>query len=207
MDGRVFISHSSYDRGIADPLCAALESQGVACWIAPRDIQPGAEWAEQIIDGIDLADVMLLILSSHANASPQVRREVERAVHRQLALLPVRVENVLPSKGLGYFLGTQHWLDAHAGPIDQHWAAIARAVKALRSKPAAPMPWTPSALAKIQALLAEHVGPVAGALVKRAAARAAHPGALVDALAAEIDEASARSAFVAACRGDRWAGG
>ena len=125
MSGRVFISHSSLDRAVADPLCAALEAQGIACWIAPRDIQAGAEWAEQIIDGIDRADVMLLVLSSHANASPQVRREVERAVHHQLTLLPVRVEDVQPSKGLGYFLGTQHWLDAHPDAIDGHVEAIA----------------------------------------------------------------------------------
>lgn len=109
MNSHVFISYASPDRELADRLCGTLESRGIACWIAPRDIQPGAEWAEQIIDGINLADVMLLIFSSHSNASPQVRREIERAVHRQVPLLPVRVENVLPSKGLEYFLGTPHW--------------------------------------------------------------------------------------------------
>lgn len=232
MDGHVFISHASADRKLADRLCGTLESRGIACWIAPRDIQPGAEWAEQIIDGINLADVMLLIFSSHSNASPQVRREIERAVHRQVPLLPVRVENVLPSRGLEYFLGVPHWLDAHDGPIENHEAAILRAVDAMRSKhdraepgranrpaalmsarppvavaPAVPAAWTPATLIRLQTLLAEYVGPVAGALVKRAAAQAADHDSLIDTLAAEVGDLAARNAFVAACRNERWSVG
>jgi hypothetical protein len=233
MHGHVFISYASHDREIADRLCGTLESRGIACWIAPRDIQPGAEWAEQIIDGISSADVMLLIFSSHSNASPQVRREIERAVHRQVPLLPVRVENVLPSKGMEYFLGTSHWLDAHDGSIERHEAAILRAVDAMRSKhdraepgraselaapamstrppvavaPAEPAAWTPAALARLQSLLAEYVGPVAGALVKRAAAQARDHDSMIDTLAAEVDDVTARNAFVTACRNERWSAG
>ncbi|MBV8722991.1 MAG: toll/interleukin-1 receptor domain-containing protein, partial [Candidatus Eremiobacteraeota bacterium] len=35
---KVFISHSSKDREIADAICRHLEAMGVSCWIAPRDI-------------------------------------------------------------------------------------------------------------------------------------------------------------------------
>jgi hypothetical protein len=42
MPSMVFISHSSNDRATADAICAHLESAGIKCWIAPRDIEPGA---------------------------------------------------------------------------------------------------------------------------------------------------------------------
>ena len=38
----VFISHSSHDRAAAEAALAALERAGHSCWIAPRDIVPGA---------------------------------------------------------------------------------------------------------------------------------------------------------------------
>jgi hypothetical protein len=121
----IFISHSSKDKTIADAACACLESRGLRCWIAPRDIVAGADWSESIIDGINGAKVMVLILSSHANVSKQVLREIERAAHRGMAVLPFRVEDIPLSKSLEYFLSSAHWLDAWDGPLKYHLERLA----------------------------------------------------------------------------------
>ena len=34
----VFISHSTSNRPVANAVCASLESAGIRCWIAPRDV-------------------------------------------------------------------------------------------------------------------------------------------------------------------------
>ena len=47
-----FISYSSKDKAIADAAVATLEAKGIRCWVAPRDITPGKEWSESIIEGI-----------------------------------------------------------------------------------------------------------------------------------------------------------
>ena len=112
----VFISYSQPDRDCAHEMVARLEAQGVKCWIAPRDIAPSADWAAEIIDAITAARVMVLIFSASSNQSPQVRREVERAVHKGVSILPFRIENVLPSKSLEFFLSSQHWMDAFPPP-------------------------------------------------------------------------------------------
>ena len=125
----VFISHSARDKPFADAVCAKLESRGMRCWIAPRDIRAGMEWGAAILEAIGCARVMLLLFSSHANASPQIRREVERAVNRELVIVPVRVEDVKPTGNLEYFLGTPHWLDAITQPFEQHLDHIADSVK------------------------------------------------------------------------------
>ena len=116
MGGGVFISYSQADRECAFELVGQLEEQGVQCWIAPRDITPSADWASEIMDAISAAQVMILVFSASSNQSPQVRREVERAVHKQLSILPFRIEDVPPSKSLEYFLSTQHWMDAFPPP-------------------------------------------------------------------------------------------
>ena len=48
----VFISYSSKDKPAADAACAILELKGIRCWIAPRDIVPGTDWGELIIDAL-----------------------------------------------------------------------------------------------------------------------------------------------------------
>jgi len=55
---------------------------------------------------------MVLVLSHHANESQQIKREVERAVHHALPVIPFRIEDVMPTESLEYFISTPHWLDA-----------------------------------------------------------------------------------------------
>lgn len=125
----VFISLSSHDKPISDAVCAGLEAHRIRCWVAPRDIAPGAEWAESIIEAINEARCMVLVFSGHANASPQVRREVERAVSKGIPVIPVRIEDVPPSKTLEYFISTPHWLDAFTPPLEQHLNRLAQAIR------------------------------------------------------------------------------
>jgi len=131
----VFISHSSKDKTIADATCAWLESRGIRCWVAPRDIRPGANWGSSIIQAIRGARVMILVFSSHANTSPQIKREVERAVHFGVSVIPMRIEDVFPEDDLEYFLGMPHWLDAFTPPLEQHLDALVKAVKEILEMP------------------------------------------------------------------------
>jgi TIR domain len=124
----VFISHSSRDRIEAEATCQALESRGISCWMAPRNIRPGADWSESIIDALSQAKVMVVIISHHANDSQQLRREVERGANRGMVIIPMRIENVPPARSLEYFLSTSHWLDAFPAPIDHHLEILVETV-------------------------------------------------------------------------------
>jgi hypothetical protein len=126
-----FISHSSRDKIAADTCCAMLEKAGVRCWIAPRDVKPGTEYGASIIDGIDQSRLMVLIFSSSANDSSQIRREIERAVSKSKPIIPVRIEEVTPTKSMEYFLGAIHWLDALTLPIEKHFQQLSETVKAI----------------------------------------------------------------------------
>jgi hypothetical protein len=132
----VFISYSSRDKTTADGMCALLEANGIRCWVAPRDILPGADWGESIIDAINGAKVFVLVFSANANSSVQIKREVERAVHKGLPIIPFRIEDVVPAKSLEYFLSTPHWLDAFTPPIEQHIGYLADTIKKLIDAPA-----------------------------------------------------------------------
>lgn len=127
----VFISYSTQDKVIADALCARLEQQKLRCWIAPRDVLPGSVWGEAIIDAISNSRAMVVVFSSSSNTSPQVMREVERAVSKGLAIVPFRIEDVAMSKSLEYFLSTPHWLDAMTRPLEAHMDRLASVLQSL----------------------------------------------------------------------------
>jgi TIR domain len=128
---QVFISHSSDDREVANAVCAALEGEGNPCWIAPRDILPGANWGEAICDAIASSRLLLLVYSTRANQSQQVARELEIATAEKVPILPFRIENVPISRSLRFFLAAQQWLDASEGPLEQHLPRLTAAVEAL----------------------------------------------------------------------------
>ncbi|MGI8619788.1 MAG: TIR domain-containing protein [Gemmatimonadaceae bacterium] len=116
----VFITYSAQDKPYADAICNGLESNGIRCWVAPRDIVPGTNWPAAVLTAIRQSRVMLLVFSRHSNASRQVLREIERAVNGGLMVIPVRIEDAQPSESMEFFLGVPHWLDAITPPIEQH---------------------------------------------------------------------------------------
>lgn len=130
----VFISYSSRDKSIADAICASLENAKIRCWIAPRDVIPGKEWGEAIVDAISASKVMVLIFSEASNNSQQVLREVERAVNKNVVIVPFRIEPVVPTKSMEYFLYSTHWLDALTPDVQKHIEVLVETVAKLMDK-------------------------------------------------------------------------
>lgn len=107
----IFISHSSKNAEIAMNICNTLESNGFECFIAPRNIRSGYEYAAELINGIDKSDLLLLLLSKEANSSPHILREIERSVSKSIPIIVYKLEDFTLSKSLEYYLMTHQWLD------------------------------------------------------------------------------------------------
>jgi hypothetical protein len=116
----VFISYSVKDATAAQMICAALESNGIPCWIGPRDVPAGGNYADSITQAIRQSKAMLLVFSEHADASVHVTREVDAAVNLRMPLIPVRIADVAPGDAMKYFLSLTQWLDAFDHPLDHY---------------------------------------------------------------------------------------
>lgn len=122
---QIFISHSSSNGDVANRLCEYLEKKGEKCFLAPRDIRLGKEYAEEIIRGIEQSDAMILLMSKDANQSPHVLREVERAVSKSVPVFVFKLEEVELSKSMEYFLMTHQWLEVqNRNDFSVVWEAI-----------------------------------------------------------------------------------
>jgi len=116
----VFVSYSSKDKVVADSIVASMEKNGIRCWYAPRDINPGQSWAEAISEAIDQSRLFLIIFSENSNQSKQVLGEVNIAINDELIVLPFRIENLEPQGAMRLHLGPQHWLDAYDPSWESH---------------------------------------------------------------------------------------
>lgn len=101
-----FMSHSSKDAEFAFRVVEILEAHGIKCWIAPRDIPPGANYAAEILQAIQSSSCVALIFTEEANSSPHVLREVERAITFRRPILPLVSAEVSPTGAFDYFLAT-----------------------------------------------------------------------------------------------------
>lgn len=139
MERPVFISYSSADKSVADQICAALEEAGHQCWIAPRDIEPGADYPAAILAGLQDARIVVVIVSGAAVASPHILSEVGHAFSEKKPILPFRLSEVKLPPNFDYYLSTSQWLDAHDGGTIENLARLKEAVsQELAGVPIAP---------------------------------------------------------------------
>src|SRR4051812_33927197 len=105
----VFLSHASKDHDAAEHLAAEIEGLGIPCWMAPRDVPFGANFGVAIVDAIEAAEVFVVLLSANANSSIHVENEVERAVNYRKTIIPLRLENVKPSRAIELHISARQW--------------------------------------------------------------------------------------------------
>jgi hypothetical protein len=133
----IFLSYRSEDKAAVDRLCAALESRGIQCWVAPRDIPAATEWPVAIVEAINACKLFLVVLSSNSKNAKQISREAELADKNGAQIITFRIENVEPPPGLTYFLGNIQWLDAFNGQFE---AAVAKVAELVKKAPVEAMP-------------------------------------------------------------------
>ncbi len=113
--GPVFISYATADRNEALKICKATEQRGTPCWIAMRDVAPGANYQEAIVHAIRKARALVLIFSQAANNSDEIKKELSLASRYRIPVMALRIEDVDPSDAFAYELSTRQWIDAFKG--------------------------------------------------------------------------------------------
>ncbi|MEE1087035.1 MAG: HD domain-containing protein [Schaedlerella sp.] len=109
----VFISYSSKEMEKATKVCKFLENNGISCWIAPRNVNPGQNYAPQIVTAIKNCGALVLLASRNTNQSAHVSNEVSLAFDNKKSIIPFKIEDFEFTDEYLYFLGRKHWIEAH----------------------------------------------------------------------------------------------
>ena len=89
----VFISYHDKTNGDrAEKIAATLESAGISCWYARRDVPAGGDFTHEVIKQIGDCTVFLLLLDEGAARSPHVETEVGNAFGRRKKIIPYQTD-------------------------------------------------------------------------------------------------------------------
>jgi len=112
----IFVSYSRIDGEAVDYIVARLEQDGFNVWIDHEEIKAGDLWQEAIVQAVDNAYAVVLMLSPGSVASDNVRKEVDLAESASKELVPVLLAPVeLPAK-LRYQLAGIEWIEYYRDP-------------------------------------------------------------------------------------------
>lgn len=109
---RVFVSYSHADRQFAAAICDGLNSLVLDIFLDQSRLHPGWKWELRLMDALDKADVLLLLVGADTMSRPYVRKEIEAYLssrkHSEQKIIPV----LLPgSEGLPPELASYQWYD------------------------------------------------------------------------------------------------
>jgi hypothetical protein len=107
----VFICFSSKDEAIARGVVQFLEARAVKCWISARDVEPGRNYQESIVQALEGAEIIVFLFSDNSNQSSEIKKELSLGASANVAVIPLRLSNVSPSGALRYELATRQWID------------------------------------------------------------------------------------------------
>lgn len=123
---QVFISYSTKDQAQADTVRSILESNGISCWMAPRDIPGGSNYTKEIPIAIRDCQVFVLILSQHSQNSHWVLKELDAAVNHSKVILPFMLDNCQLNDEFNFLLTGAQRYEAYRRKADVLEALICR---------------------------------------------------------------------------------
>src|SRR5688572_7554798 len=89
MTARIFISYSRNDVSCARQIAASLDKLGADVFLDVDDIPAGMKWSRAIQDGLDSAQVMLVILSPESMDSSNVEDEWQYFLDHDKPVIPI----------------------------------------------------------------------------------------------------------------------
>lgn len=116
----IFISYSIKDQKQAQSICKNLEDNSIECWMAPRNIRLGDDFAEQIGQAIRDCDALVFIASKNSDQSQAVHNEIKLAYDMKKMVVPFLIDDSPIndfSKSILYYIGNIQWIDAYSSDI------------------------------------------------------------------------------------------
>ena len=215
----IFVCFSSKDEETAREVVAFLESKGIKCWISLRDVLPGHNYQEAIVEAIEAASGIVFLFSEWSSKSGEIRKELSIGGSINAPVFPLRLSPIAPTGALRYELATRQYIDIFPNR-KAALAKLASTIKKVIDNPqaeqgaTAPIVTAPDLAAEeprepivapgskqfeaIRSLLARHIGPIAKVLVERAAKEASTPEEFCERLGAHVSAPPERAKFVQA---------
>jgi len=92
----IFISYSRKDSAAARKLMQGFKTINLDVWVDWEDIPPAVDWLDQVLQGVERADVFVFLVSPDSAISEVCKVEVEHARKNHKRVIPILVRDVNP---------------------------------------------------------------------------------------------------------------
>jgi TIR domain len=97
-----FMSYQTEERAVAASVAALLETLGVRSFLAHEHIEVSAQWRDEILREIGLADLFVPILSQRYYASIWCKQESGIAAFRRMTIIPLSLDGSIPQGAISH---------------------------------------------------------------------------------------------------------
>jgi queuine/archaeosine tRNA-ribosyltransferase len=127
----VFISYAGEDKSFAEKINSYLKSKNISSWLYQKKISHVSTYPDQIVKAIKNCKAFIIVISGNANKSADIKNELKIAHDNHKRIIPFRVEDVLPSNDIAYFVGPVTYIDAFHPPFDRHLRTLHSSMREL----------------------------------------------------------------------------
>jgi TIR domain/FHA domain len=114
---KLFISYSRTDKTFVQRLTDDLKAHQIDLWLDANEIQAGEDWRDAVWRGLQLCDIMLLVISPASMKSPEVASEWKYYVQAKKAIIPVLCQSI-PVGEIHYQISSLHYIDFNDAEYD-----------------------------------------------------------------------------------------
>jgi hypothetical protein len=160
----VFISYADADRSVAELICAALEANGISCWIRSRhETSDYTLPSRETDDALGNSRIVVLVYSGRRAEACCWAHELDLALDRKIPVIPFVIADAWRAEEFEYLRGNTTWFKATdplsndqiavftqmvctalhaAGPRPAPGAGAQERIEHHHSRPSAPKPGT-----------------------------------------------------------------
>jgi hypothetical protein len=114
-----------YPRGnkpLIKRLISKVESDGISCWVAPRDFKQ--EEKDAIVSIIQQSKLLILIIDKTATSNGELRLALTTALENKIEIVPFVVEKVESNLYTDFFLNKLNWIDAYEDSFENAYELL-----------------------------------------------------------------------------------
>jgi formylglycine-generating enzyme required for sulfatase activity len=111
---RIFISYSRVDEPFARQIARSLSNLGADIWLDVEDIPAGMNWSTAIHQGLNLCEVMIVIITPDSSASQNVEEEWQYYRDNSKPIVPI----LLKPTAVHYQLSRMQYVDFYKQDYD-----------------------------------------------------------------------------------------
>jgi hypothetical protein len=113
----IIVIYPKENKSLVKKLVSKIESDGISCWVSPRDFKQ--EEKEAVSNIVQDSKVLLLILDKSATTNNEIKQALQLALENQLEIIPFVVGKIEPNLYSAYFFHVMSWVDAYEDSFEE----------------------------------------------------------------------------------------